>query len=238
VSSACEPNVPNTPSGPTATSATQIFSGTVAPGETPSTTFTIPAAQVLRATLTSLTSPTGQPLGTQVTLRFGIPNTAGTACNSVFSVATTARLTSQISSIVNSGVYCIGLVDTAGLAVTANYAIRVVYGTPAEGTIAGTIPYGSTVFPGGYTARSFSATTDGTVTVFMESISPAGIGPLGVGIGITKSDGSGCNAAAVANLSTNGTFSLAVDPGKYCVKVFDPGTLANTATFQIRITHP
>jgi hypothetical protein len=72
----------------------------------------------------------------------------------------------------------------------------------------------------------------------MDTIDPSSVSTLGLGLGFQRNDGSGCEIAS-AVIATRGTqFSMPVDAGKYCVKIFDPGTLASPASFTLRILHP
>lgn len=227
-----------TPTTPGVTSVTQVFSGTLAPGDAPSHTFTIPGTQQLHVTFGSLTGAAGMPLGSGVTLVFGLEASSGTACDPLISVPATAALKSQIAVIAAAGVYCVALADTAGVPASANYAIRLIYGTPTDVTSAGTISYSSLVLPGGFTSRTFHAAFDGTATLTMESIAPAGVSSLGLGLGYPRNDGSGCEVSSVVTATRGTVFSVPVDAGRYCVRVFDQGILTDPATFTIRIDHP
>ena len=237
---ACEstPTTP-TPTGPGITSATQVFSGSLVPGGSPIHSFSVPNTQSMHITFGSLTNSSGQPLGSTVTLKLGVESqaTAG-VCNALVSVPATAALKSQIAVLLSPGQYCVSITDTAGVPVVANYAIRLIFGTPTDATSSGTIPYSSTVLPGGFTARSFHAAADGVATITMESFSPASVSELGLGLGFQLNDGSGCEVAAVVMAARGTEFSMPVEAGKYCVKVFDPGTLTETASFTLRIAHP
>lgn len=237
---ACDstPTTP-TPTGPTITSATQVFFGTLVPGGSPMHSFSTPSTQSMHVTLGSLTNESGLPLGSTVTLKLGIESqaTAG-VCNALVSVPAAAALKSQIAVLLSPGQYCVSITDTAGIPVGANYAVRLIFGTPTDATSSGTIPYSSTVLPTGYTARSFHASAGGVATITMESISPASVSALGLGLGFQLNDGSGCEVAAVVTAARGTEFSMPIDAGKYCVKVFDPGTLTETTSFTLRIQHP
>ena len=87
-------------------------------------------------------------------------------------------------------------------------------------------------------SRSFVASTDGVVTISLDQIAPATVSSLGVGIGIPKNDGAGCELTTAVIASPGTQFTASVDAGKYCVKIFDPGTLTDTAVFTLRLIHP
>lgn len=239
VTAAACSNTPTTPSGGGgATSASQVFSGTVAAGETPSHVFNLPSATPLHINFGSLTNSAGIPIGTPLTLQFGILPASAVGCNPLTSVTGPAGLQSQINLSVSPATYCVILVDTGALAETANYSIRVTSGTFTSTADPATIDYSSSVEPGGFTARSFDAIASGTVTVIVDAFAPASVPSLGVGIGFQRNDGSGCELSVAATATRGSQFSIAADAGRYCVKVFDVGSLTGTTTFTLRIAHP
>jgi hypothetical protein len=218
----------------------QVFPGTIAPGENTMFEFTLPATQELRMTLASLTDAAGLPLGTPVTFSFGVVSaTDNTVCDPLTSITNaTARLTSHIAVIAAGGAYCVGLTDTSGLPVTAHLSIRLIYGVPSDAEQSGTISYTSTVVPTGSTSRTFAAAENGTASITMESFQTPGVTALGLAVGIQRNDGTGCEVAATLVASAGQVLNVPVDAGRYCVKVYDPGTLMTPATFTIRIQHP
>jgi hypothetical protein len=153
-------------------------------------------------------------------------------------VSTTAALKAQINVTASIGVYCVSIGDTAGLAGSTRYSIRVLYGTFTDEANSATLDYTSSVVPGGSTSRSFGVRSGGTATLFMDGFSPAGLSGIGVGIGIPRPDGSGCDLTYATVAARGSQASQPVDPGRYCVKVFDPGTFTETVTFNARIDHP
>lgn len=232
------PSTPTTPTTPSATSSVQVVAGTLSPGDTPTSNFRLPGTAPLHLMLASLTDSSGRPLGSTVTLTYGILAADGVACLPLTRVPATAALKAQINVVASAGLYCVGLEDTSGVAGPANYDIRVTYGTPSEETSSGTITYASSVVPGGSTSRSFGASVDGVATITLDSYLPASVTGLGLAVGIQRNDGSGCEITA-AVIATPGTqFSMPVDAGKYCLKIFDPGTLTDSAAFSLRILHP
>jgi hypothetical protein len=235
---ACAPDLPTGPTGPGVTSVTQIFSGTVAPGATAVTDFTIPAVQLLRITLGTLTNAAGSPLGTPVTLRLGIRTSADGPCSTLMSSAAVSRLTAHLTATASAAAYCVVIEDTAALPETAKYTLRITYGTFSTTQTSGTIPHTSNVIPGGSTSRTFTASADGSISVTLEAIAPASVPSLGVGIGYARGDGGGCEMSTSIVATRGAVLTVPVDAGAYCVKVFDPGTLAEPAAFTVRIAHP
>jgi hypothetical protein len=234
---ACERTIPTAPTPDLPTAASQIFTGTIAPGDAPLTRLNIPGGATLRVYLGALNDPgSGLPNGGSVTLRFGVP-ASDTVCNALQTVAATARLTALVTATVSAGEYCIQLDDTAGLPGPTYYSLRLILGNPTfPDLVPGTIPYSSSVIPGGTTSRSFEASVDGLVRLTMEQIT--GTTTLGMGVGYTRVDGSGCDLSSFVMATAGTVFSVNVDSANYCVKVFDPGTLTAPANFTVRITHP
>jgi len=231
-------NTPTTPTGGGRTSATQVFSGTIAPGETPSQVFTLPGSSPLQLMFATLTDSTGFPMSTPLTVQFGIVPSTGGTCSPLTTATSPPALQAQISLSASSGAYCVGLANSAALTATANYSIRITYGTATSNTDAGTIEYSSSVEAGGFTARSFEAGAKGVVTILVDAIAPASVASLGVGVGLQRNDGSGCDLSVAGSSTRASQFSVPVDLGRYCVKVFDQGTLTGTTTFTLRISHP
>jgi hypothetical protein len=98
--------------------------------------------------------------------------------------------------------------------------------------------FASQLFVGGSSSRSFTAVKAGTATVTLTSAGTSTT-KVGFGIGVPDVLGSGClftrsNEAAAAGTS----FSLPVDAGTYCVRIFDTGTLTSNITFSITIVRP
>jgi hypothetical protein len=237
----CDTGTPTTPTTPgqVVTSATQVLSGTMNPGESAFRGFTLPGTQPLHITFGSLTNSAGLPLGSTMTLKFGLETPVGSSvCDPLVSLSAAAALTAQINVTASSGSYCVSLTDTGGLAVTANYSIRIIYGTPSDASSSGTISYSSTVLPAGFTTRNFAAAVAGSAAITMDSFSPGSVSSLGLGIGFPRNDGSGCEVSTAINATPGGQLTAPVDAGLYCVKVFDPGTLTGTANFALRILHP
>lgn len=231
-------STPTTPTTTSRTSSVQVVAGTLSPGDTPSSTFQLPAGAPLHIMFASLTDSSNRPLGSTVTLTYGVMAADGVTCLALTRVPATAALKAQINVLASAGQYCVGLEDTASVPGPANYDIRVTYGTPSDETSSGTITYASSVVPGGSTSRTFGAAADGVATITMDSFSPASVAALGLAIGIQRNDGTGCEITAAALATPGAQVSIPVDAGLYCIKVFDPGTLTDLTTFSLRILHP
>ena len=229
---------PTTPTTPGPTSITQVMTGTIAAGVTPFHSFTVPSAAPLHIMLGSLTSPTEAPLGSTVTLVYGVTAADGVTCQALTKVSTVAGLKAQINVLASQSEYCLALENLGSVPVGSLYAIRVIYGTPSEDTSARTIEYTSSVLPGGSTARSFPAAIDGTAFVTMVDILKPTVNALGIAVGFQRNDGSGCHVSVAFTAPRGFQASVPVDAGRYCVKIFDPGTLTETTGFSAKIVHP
>jgi hypothetical protein len=94
------------------------------------------------------------------------------------------------------------------------------------------------ILPGGSVSRSFDTAAPGTVTVLLKSTTPGGIA-VGMGVGITRSNGSCALGSAVeATAGAAAQISISADKGAYCAKVYDLGTLQEPLPFTIAISHP
>jgi hypothetical protein len=219
----------------TSQASTQLFSGTLAPAGSQTFAFTIGSAPV-RVSLGSLTDANGNPLSQSVRLIFGVPQ--GTGCGPIQEATTPAGLSTHLQVNVAGGTYCVSVVDVGQLSQTANFGIRITLGDPSTRAGAGTITYAQTVLPKGSTSRSFDASLRGDVTIFLDTIDPASVASLSLGMGFPRADGGGC----VVNLTATGTrgsqFTVPVEAGTYCIQVSDPGTLTGPAQFSLRIQHP
>jgi hypothetical protein len=110
--------------------------------------------------------------------------------------------------------------------------------TPAP-TSPTTSTFASRLTVNGAVSRTFTATQAGTVTVLLTN---AG-GPftrVGLGLGVPTTGVARC-ALSTAMVTTPGAtpqISAAVDPGAYCVTIYDIGTLADTIDFSLTLVYP
>jgi hypothetical protein len=105
--------------------------------------------------------------------------------------------------------------------------------TPPTETFSGTLAVqGSNVF-------TFTVTQAGTVSVTLASLSSSSTGGVGLGIG-TPAGTTACTlTTSTANATAASTAQITVtqNPGTFCVKVFDTGSLTTASTFTINIVH-
>ena len=99
--------------------------------------------------------------------------------------------------------------------------------------------FSGTLAPSGSLSFTFSVATAGTVAVTLTAVSPATNGPLGLGVG-PSSNGSCTIANSTSGATAAGSPQLSAteNPGNYCVKVSDAGTLAAASTVTVTVSHP
>jgi len=98
--------------------------------------------------------------------------------------------------------------------------------------------FSSQLFVGGYAFRSFNAAKAGTSTVTLTSAGSSTSLKLGLGLGIPDVTGFGCLFTRSIETAAGGQISASVDPGVYCVRVWDLGTLTQTINFTVTIVRP
>jgi len=105
--------------------------------------------------------------------------------------------------------------------------------TSTTDTFNGTLP------PNGSLVFTFSVATAGSVAVTLTSVSPSTTSPLGLGVGPSSSGScSIASSTSGAIAAGNPQLSAMENPGTYCVKVSDAGSLMTTSTVTVTVTHP
>lgn len=110
--------------------------------------------------------------------------------------------------------------------------------TPTSATTAATtFTLSNTITVNGTASRSFVTTASGAIELTLSSVVPEV--PLGVGVGIPRADGGGCQLTRSAETVGGSGPHVTVDavPGAYCVKVFDLGSISERVTFSAVVTH-
>ncbi len=95
-----------------------------------------------------------------------------------------------------------------------------------------TVTYTQLLTAQGWTSRTFSSLA-GTISVTLQSSEL----PMGIGIGVTRADGSGCltSVSVVTPAGDSPQLSTNVDGGTYCLAVFDVNP-ADSRTTQVPVT--
>ncbi|HKT80981.1 MAG TPA: hypothetical protein VJP86_12225 [Vicinamibacterales bacterium] len=98
--------------------------------------------------------------------------------------------------------------------------------------------FASNIVPKGTAVRFFASTLSGTVTAKLTSLSQSV--PMGLGIGLGTPDTRQCylNTQVTTEPGADTTISTAIDPGYFCVRLWDLGNLTDTASFSITLTSP
>ena len=112
--------------------------------------------------------------------------------------------------------------------------------TPEPTPTTTTVTFASNLAMGGSSTRSFDVTRAGTVSVTLVSVANSNTLKVGLGVGIPLADGTGCVLSrSVETLpGTTAQLELNVDTGKYCLQIYDPGTLTSVVSFSINLVYP
>lgn len=98
--------------------------------------------------------------------------------------------------------------------------------------------FASQLSPMGTATRGLTIRETGKVTLTLTSVTPPAI--VGVGIGIPRADGSGCNLAQSVETTAGSSpqIEATAEGGAYCVKLYDPGRLPGPVSFSLTIQRP
>jgi hypothetical protein len=111
--------------------------------------------------------------------------------------------------------------------------------TPPPASTAGTDTFATLVTPRGTAAHTFPVDTAGTITMTLTSVTPAI--PIGLGIGIPGQGTSICSLSQSVETTAGAApqLTIAVDPGTYCVQVYDSGHVTDPGvSFSVTVVHP
>jgi hypothetical protein len=232
------------PIGPTPivpTDTVILYSDTLAVGGRSFFSFVIEQRRGVHITLASTMADVAGP-ATPVPLALGLGTPGGTDCVLESPAATvTPALTAHIALELDPGTYCARVQDPGTMAGPLTFAVRIaikvgVTGLPTPGSDL----FATSLAVQGATSRSIEASQAGVVGLTLQGVGADGSQPLGIGIGIPRADGSGCFLTQSIFTPPGSTPQLtaSVEAGRYCVRVFDPGTLANPVSFQLKIDFP
>lgn len=92
----------------------------------------------------------------------------------------------------------------------------------------------------GQTSRSFRTTRTGSVSITLQSLAGSTTMRAGLGVGIPLADGSGCVLSRSVETTAGATaqLELSIDPGDYCVQVYDLGELTQPVSFTVLLVYP
>ena len=103
-----------------------------------------------------------------------------------------------------------------------------------------TVVFSSNLAMGGSSTRSFEVTRAGIVSATLTGVGNSDTLKVGLGIGIPLADGTGCvlSRSVETVAGTTAQLELDVDTGKYCLQIYDPGTLTGVVAFSINLVYP
>jgi hypothetical protein len=218
--------------------SSEIFTDTLSPQGSKMKVFVLTFQAQTRVTLASLTSG-ATALSVPLVLTFGTPSADATTCTPTSTVTVTPALTTQITQELVTGTYCVGIADAGSLTGDVTFAVRIRKSlAPPDFGKAGTDTISTNLYPGGKINRTFGVTASGEVKLALTGVNPQAT--LGLGIGVTQDTFDDCylNKIVVTTAGSQPQLTANVEPGIYCVKVFDPGGLPDRVTFSASITHP
>ena len=229
------PNAPST--GPN--TITLIFSGTLPTGGRSFFSFLV-SQKDIASVLFASTMETSNGHATPVPASLGLGIPGGTDCVlSTPAIIVGPAFTPQIARELEPGTYCIRIEDIGGFFAPMEFAIRLVVAAGTPDPSPGVQSFGSSLAVQGASARVFTASQSGTISLTLQSLG-GDVGSVGLGLGIPRSDGAGCLLTRSVTASPGGApqLSAQVAPGTYCAKVFDAGTLTRPVTFVLQIVFP
>ena len=92
-----------------------------------------------------------------------------------------------------------------------------------------------TLLPLSSTWHPFTATAAGSMTLTLTALDPAVV--VGMGVGTTPT--SGCGVQVWNNGSTTATVVTSpINPGLYCVTIYDVGNVTGSVAYTLTVTHP
>lgn len=225
---------PTTPS--TATAVSQFAVSALAPGGTAASNFTIAGTSTVGVTLASVVSAaTGEVI--PATLSLGIGTPSGSTCTPPATVDVTAAVTAQIARPLAAGTYCVTVTDAGSLTDAATITVRI---TATTGSTTGNATpatdfFSSELFVHGSVVHTFGIATGGSLSAALATL---GGGTDVVRFGLGTWDGAVCRLTTSLDTAAGGTIALTADPGAYCLRIEDIGTLTTPSAFSVSITHP
>lgn len=120
-------NAADTTTSPTSVSqSTELFTGTLSPGQQRFYSFKAGDNSAIAVMLASLSAADARALpDVAVGLGVGIPQ--GTGCDVTQSVTTTAGLTTQFRGWATAGIHCVAVYDVGRLGESVSFAIRLTH---------------------------------------------------------------------------------------------------------------
>ena len=109
--------------------------------------------------------------------------------------------------------------------------------SPSDTTTA-TETFSGTLAPQGSNVYTFTVAKSGTVKVTLTSVTPTATTAVGLGLGTPS--GGACTVTSGTPSATAGTtpqISVTENPGAYCVRVYDSGSVTAAVTVTVTVSH-
>ena len=239
---------PTKPTPSNAVPSTNVFSATLSPGGKIFYTPIITEASDVTMTLVSVTAVGGNvALQTRIGLAYGVPDEADPAntCNRTNQTTATPSLLTQFRVTSTAVSHCVEVFDPGGLTSDVVFAVRVIitpvlFKPPTPAATAGTDTFTGLLPVGSTASRAFTTAQAGPITVTLTSAGPPANVRVGLGLGVPKADNSSCYVTTTVTTTAGSApqISMPVEPGSYCVRVFDPGTMTAAISFTTTAAHP
>ena len=221
------------------TGSTESFSGSLGVQGSSFYSFTISTAETVTLSLVSLEASSTAPSSTSL-VRLGLGVPLGTDCSVSNSVDTAPGLTAQLTQAVNPDVYCAKISDIGNLTGPLNFTIRIGENATASspGGASSPVTFASFLAKSGASAQTFTVPQAGTLNLTLTTVTPAATVGMGVGIAGT-SPACTLSSSLDAVAGTAPQISIPVDPGTYCVEVYDSGGVtAPGVAFSLTVDRP
>ena len=121
--SACNETARPTSPSPPASPVTVVYDSQLYPGGTASRTLTVTQSGTVYLTLTSVRPDAAVALG----LGVGIPRADGGGCHLSQSISVASGATSQLSTNVDAGTYCVKVFDVGTLTDAVSFSVTIVH---------------------------------------------------------------------------------------------------------------
>ncbi len=109
-------------------------------------------------------------------------------------------------------------------------------GTTAGLTLPKTETFSGTLAAKGAAVHQFTVAQSGLATLTLAGLSFETI--VGIGIGLPSTTGSGCSLVTVDGAAGVGTaMTGTIDPGNYCVGIYDVGGFRGSVSYVLTLTH-